>query len=216
MEGECPVSIPARTANLNGDLCLPEKALGLVVFAHGSGSSRHSSRNRRVALGLRQAGLGTLLFDLLNSGEEALDRVTAELRFNIPLLTERLVAVTDWIAAQPELRSLPLGYFGASTGAAAALSAAAVRPDRVAAVVSRGGRPDMAANLEEVKAPTLLIVGSEDTVVIGLNKIALEKLRAPKELVIIPGATHLFEEPGKLEEVQRLAAVWFLKYLANR
>ncbi len=212
--GECFVRIPAGNVNLTGDLCLFDGARGLVVFAHGSGSSRLSTRNRRVAAGLREAGLGTLLFDLLTRDEERIDEVTAELRFNIPFLSERLVAVTDWLETQPSARKLPIGYFGASTGAAAALSAAALRPERVAAVVSRGGRPDLAMkNLGQVKAPTLLIVGGDDTEVIKLNRIALDKLPAIKELVIVPGATHLFEEPGTLEEVQRLAEEWFLRYL---
>ncbi len=212
--GECPVEIPAGRVILSGDLCLPDGALGLVVFAHGSGSSRLSPRNRQVAAALREAGMGTLLFDLLTRNEEARDNVTAELRFDIPFLAERLVAVTDWLETRPDSKNLALGFFGASTGAAAALVAAAMRPERVAAVVSRGGRPDMAMNyLERVKAPTLLIVGGDDTEVIGLNKIALAKLNVAKELAIVPGATHLFEEPGTLEEVQRLAAGWFIKYL---
>jgi pimeloyl-ACP methyl ester carboxylesterase len=214
-DGECPVRIPAGDVNLIGDLCIFDGARGLVVFAHGSGSSRLSTRNRRVASALREVGLGTLLIDLLTRDEEKIDEITAELRFNIPFLSERLVAVTDWLETRPSTRKLPVGYFGASTGAAAALSAAALRPERVAAVVSRGGRPDLAMkHLDQVKAPTLLIVGGDDTEVIKLNKIALVKLTAVKELAIVPGATHLFEEPGTLEEVQRLAAGWFLKYLA--
>ena len=214
--GECPVDIPAGGVNLSGDLCLPDGAQGLVVFAHGSGSSRLSTRNRRVATALREAGLGTLLFDLLTRDEEKIDEVTAELRFNISFLAERLVAVTDWIETQEDSNKLPIGYFGASTGAAAALVAAALRPGRVAAVVSRGGRPDLALkHLDKVKAPTLLIVGGDDTEVIKLNQIALNKLTAAKELVIVPGATHLFEEPGTLEEVQQLVAAWFLKYLPS-
>ena len=212
--GECPVRIPAGNVTLDGDLCLPDGSQGLVVFAHGSGSSRLSTRNRRVATALREAGLGTLLFDLLTRDEEKIDEVTAELRFNISFLAERLVAVTDWIETQEDSSELPIGYFGASTGAAAALVAAALRPGRVAAVVSRGGRPDLAMkHLDKVKAPTLLIVGGDDTEVIKLNQIALDNLTTAKELVIVPGATHLFEEPGTLEEVQRLAAAWFLKYL---
>jgi dienelactone hydrolase len=212
--GECPVTIPAGNVSLNGDLCLPDGADGLVVFAHGSGSSRLSPRNQRIAAALRRAGLGTLLFDLLTQSEEAIDAVTAELRFNIPFLAERLVAVTDWLDTQPALQKFPIGYFGASTGAAAALVAAARRPERVAAVVSRGGRPDLAAKyLGQVKAPTVLIVGGDDTEVIRLNKMAFEKLDGAKELTIVPGATHLFEEPGTMEAVQGLAAAWFLKYL---
>ncbi|MEN8614570.1 dienelactone hydrolase family protein [Dehalogenimonas sp. THU2] len=212
--GECPVTIPVGETRLSGDLCLPEGATGLVVFAHGSGSSRLSTRNRRVAAGLRQARLGTLLFDLLTSSEESIDNITAELRFNIPFLGERLVSVTDWLGTRTETRGLSLGYFGASTGAAAALVAAAQRPERVAAVVSRGGRPDLAAEyLGKMAAPTLLIVGGDDTEVIRLNEIAMEQLHVEKELAIVPGATHLFEEPGKLDEVQRLAGKWFVKYL---
>jgi putative phosphoribosyl transferase len=213
-DGECPVTIPAKTVMLKGDLCIPKGADGLVVFAHGSGSSRLSPRNQRVAAALRSAGLGTLLFDLLTKDEEAVDDVTAELRFNIPFLAERLVAVTEWLETQPEVRRLPIGYFGASTGAAAALMAAAELPGCVAAVVSRGGRPDLALKrIKEVKAPTLLIVGGADTQVIQLNIKAMEKLETAKELAIVPSATHLFEEPGAMEQVERLAAAWFLKYL---
>ena len=212
--GECPVDIPAGKVSLVGDLCVPAGADGLVVFAHGSGSSRLSPRNRRIAAALREAGLGTLLFDLLTQSEEAVDMITAELRFNIPFLAERLVAVTDWLQTQPAISKLPLGYFGASTGAAAALEAAAQRQECVAAVVSRGGRPDLAMkHLEKVKAPTLLIVGGDDTEVIRLNQMALAKLDVAKEIAIVPGASHLFEELGAMEEVQRLAAGWFLKYL---
>ncbi|MBI2980062.1 MAG: dienelactone hydrolase family protein, partial [Chloroflexi bacterium] len=183
-------------------------------FAHGSGSSRNSPRNRFVAEVLRGAGLGTLLFDLLTGEEEAEDSQTGRLRFNIGLLARRLVAVTDWLQQKDETRNLVLGYFGASTGAAAALIAAAERPEMVAAVVSRGGRPDMAAQfLRAVKAPTLLIVGGHDPQVIELNQEALNQLKVEKKLVIVPGATHLFEEPGALEEAARLAADWFVTYL---
>lgn len=213
-EGVCPVTIPVDKVTLNGDLCLPRGSDGLVVFAHGSGSSRLSPRNRRVAAALRNTGLGTLLFDLLTEDEEAVDNVTAELRFNIRFLTERLVAVTDWLQSQPGVCKFPIGYFGASTGAAAALMAAAALPGCISAVVSRGGRPDLALKrLKEVKAPTLLIVGGADTEVIQLNRKALDRLETAKELVIVPGATHLFEEPGAMDEVERLAAAWFLKYL---
>ncbi|APV43999.1 Dienelactone hydrolase family protein [Dehalogenimonas formicexedens] len=213
-DGVCPVKIPVNHVILNGDLCLPKGADGLVVFAHGSGSSRLSPRNRRVASALRNAGLGTLLFDLLTEDEESVDNITGELRFNIPFLAERLVAVTEWLEKQPEVPDLPIGYFGASTGAAAALAAAAVLPKYVSAVVSRGGRLDLAMRrLKEVKAPTLLIVGGADTEVLQMNKRAMERLETAKELVVVPGATHLFEEPGAMEEVERLAASWFLKYL---
>ncbi len=213
-EGVCPVTIPLNNVTLNGDLCLPRGTDGLVVFAHGSGSSRLSPRNRRVAQALRNTGLGTLLFDLLTEDEEAVDNVTAELRFNIRFLSERLVAVTEWLENQPGVCKFPIGYFGASTGAAAALVAAADLPGCIAAVVSRGGRPDLALKrLKEVKAPTLLIVGGADTEVIQLNQKALNRLETAKELVVVPGATHLFEEPGAMDEVERLAAAWFLKYL---
>jgi dienelactone hydrolase len=186
-----------------------------VLFAHGSGSSRHSPRNRYVAGVLRAAGLATLLMDLLTPEEEAEDRYTGHLRFDIDLLAERLVAATDWLAQQPQTAGWPVGYFGASTGAGAALVAAARRPDAVGAVVSRGGRPDLAgAALARVKAPTLLIVGGRDEPVIALNQQALGRLGAAvKKLVIVPGATHLFEEPGALEEVARLASGWFTRHL---
>ncbi|MDC4227286.1 MAG: dienelactone hydrolase family protein [Candidatus Manganitrophus sp.] len=200
---------------LEGDLRIPAGARGIVLFAHGSGSSRFSPRNRFVADVLYRAGLATLLIDLLTAQEESIDRVTAALRFNIGLLAERLVDVTDWVAQQPEIRSLQIGYFGSSTGAAAALIAAARRPDRIGAIVSRGGRPDLAGPaLGEVRAPTLLIVGGEDRQVIELNKEAMARMRAPAELKIIPGATHLFEEPGALEQVAQLASEWFVRYLS--
>jgi putative phosphoribosyl transferase len=196
---------------LEGDLAFPPDARGVVLFAHGSGSSRHSPRNRFVAERLRDAGLATLLFDLLTEDEEAIDRRTARLRFDIDLLTERLVGATDWLVQQPEAADLPIGYFGASTGGGAALAAAAQRPAQIAAVVSRGGRPDLAGDaLPAVSAPTLLIVGGDDGTVISLNEKALVRLGAlVKELSIVPGASHLFEEPGTLEEVARLAADWF-------
>ncbi|MBI5585965.1 MAG: dienelactone hydrolase family protein [Deltaproteobacteria bacterium] len=214
---EAQVRIPAGGAILEGDLAWPDPAGGLVVFAHGSGSSRHSPRNRAVAQFLRQAGLGTLLFDLLTAAEEREDLRTAGYRFDIPFLAERLVAVTDWLPAAPQVKGLAVGYFGASTGAAAALAAAAARPAVVKAVVSRGGRPDLAGKaLAKVRAPTLLIVGGFDHPVIAMNQEALEKLPSEKELVIVPGATHLFEERGTLEEVARLAAGWFRKYLAGK
>ena len=213
-EASCPVTIPAGKILLNGDLCVPKDADGLVVFAHGSGSSRLSPRNMRVAAALRNAGLGTLLFDLLTDDEEAVDVITTKLRFNIPLLSERLVAVTEWLENHSGICRLPIGYFGASTGAAAALVAAAELPECIAAVVSRGGRPDLAMKrIKEVKAPTLLIVGGADMQVMQFNRMALEKMATARELAIIPGATHLFEEPGAMEEVERLATAWFLKYL---
>jgi pimeloyl-ACP methyl ester carboxylesterase len=186
----------------------------VVLFAHGSGSSRHSPRNRFVARVLREAGLATLLIDLLTADEEAVDQYTAQLRFDIGLLAQRLVGATDWLLQNRETAGLPIGYFGASTGAAAALVAAAERPDAVAAIVSRGGRPDLAGPaLSRVRAPTLLIVGGNDIPVIGLNEEALAQLTTEKRLVIVPGASHLFEEPGALEEVARLAADWFGRYL---
>jgi dienelactone hydrolase len=187
----------------------------VVVFAHGSGSSRHSPRNRFVARTLHNAGVGTLLFDLLTADEERQDIHTSEFRFDIGLLGERVIGAVDWLAGHPVADRLPVGCFGASTGAAAALVAAAHRPQRVGAVVSRGGRPDLAANdLPRVRAPTMLIVGGLDAPVIGLNREALVRLGAPiKGLHIVPGATHLFEEPGALEEVARLAGDWFARQL---
>ena len=200
--------------NIYGNLKIPKKAEGLVIFAHGSGSGRFSTRNNYVAGILNKNNLGTLLFDLLTAEEEKIDNYTAEYRFNIELLANRLIDVTDWLVKEPSLKGLKLGYFGASTGAAAALIAAAKRPSIIYAVVSRGGRPDLAMeSLPEVKAPTLLIVGGNDFEVIELNRTAYKNIPAKKKLEIIPGATHLFEEPGTLEEVARLSAEWFLKYL---
>lgn len=211
---ELQVLIMAGQDNLEGDLVVPAGAAGLVLFAHGSGSSRQSPRNRAVAAALQQAGLATLLFDLLTREEEAVDADTGELRFNIGLLAERLAEATDWAGERADTRGLAVGYFGASTGAAAALSAAAERPGRVRAVVSRGGRPDLAgAALPRVAAPTLLIVGGADDQVIALNQQAFSDLRAEKQLEIVAGATHLFEEPGALERVAQLAAEWFGRYL---
>jgi putative phosphoribosyl transferase len=213
---EREVSIPADDVRLRGVLSLPPNPRGLVLFAHGSGSSRFSPRNRHVAQLLREQGLATLLFDLLTSEEESLDRQTTELRFNIPLLTRRLLQVTDWTGMLPDLRELPLGYFGSSTGAAAALEAAAERPARVRAIVSRGGRPDLARDsLLRVLTPSLFIVGGDDQPVILLNLRAAEQMSAPQAVMIIPGATHLFEEPGALDEVARLAGEWFLRYLGQ-
>jgi pimeloyl-ACP methyl ester carboxylesterase len=209
-----PVRIETHGVALNGDLSVPPKARGLIVFAHGSGSGRHSSRNRAVAEVLQHSRFATLLMDLLTDAEEAIDIVTAHYRFDIPLLAARVVAATDWAKAHPQLASLPIGLFGASTGAAAALIAAAERPDAVDAVVSRGGRPDLAGDaLPKVSAPTLLIVGGRDEVVIELNRQAFARLTCVKQLAIVPGATHLFEEPGALEEVSRLAVDWFARYL---
>jgi putative phosphoribosyl transferase len=202
--------IPAWEVFLDGDLVVPAEASGLVIFAHGSGSGRHSPRNRAVAASLQKSGLGTLLLDLLSRQEELIDDQTGALRFDIPLLAERLVGVTDSLAKDARVRELPLGYFGASTGGAAALVAAAARPRLLRAVVSRGGRPDLAgAALDHVRAPILLIVGGEDRRVLELNRAALEGIRAEKSLKVIPGATHLFSEPGALEEVARLAGEWF-------
>jgi putative phosphoribosyl transferase len=212
---ETEVSIEASKALLQGTLHVPESCSGIVLFAHGSGSSRRSPRNRYVAQVLESRGIATLLFDLLTREEESIDAFTAELRFNIPLLAKRLVEATQWVMRRPDLQDLRIGYFGASTGAAAALVAAAKLPEAVSAIVSRGGRPDLAAEaLRKVEAPALLIVGGDDEPVISMNQGALEKLNSPeKELVIIPGATHLFEEPGTLEEVARIAAEWFARYL---
>jgi dienelactone hydrolase len=210
------VAVPVGDAVLEGDLVVPERAAGIVLFAHGSGSSRQSPRNRQVAARLHEAGIGTLLVDLLTPGEEEIDRRTAQHRFDIALLARRLIATVDWLRASPA-SSAGLGLFGASTGAAAALVAAAARPGDVAAVVSRGGRPDLAGPaLAEVRAPTLLIVGGADEVVLELNRRALELIgAAEKQLVVVPGATHLFEEPGALEQVATLAADWFSRHLAS-
>jgi dienelactone hydrolase len=211
------VEIPVDTVKLAGDLEAPAEAQGLVVFAHGSGSSRHSRRNQLVAHTLREGGLATLLFYLLTAQEEQVDHYTRHLRFDIELLARRVVGATDWLLQQPETQQQTIGYFGASTGAAAALIAATARPDVVAAVVSRGGRPDLAGPvLPQVSAATLLIVGGNDVPVIGMNQSALEQLRTVKRLEIIPGATHLFEEPGALEAVARLARDWFQHHLGER
>lgn len=208
------VHIPADGVTLEGNLTLPEGTRGVVLFAHGSGSSRHSPRNQAVARVLQQAGLGTLLMDLLTRQEEQEEAVSRHHRFNIQLLADRLSAACDWVRRHPETGNLGIGLFGASTGAAAALVAAARRRGDVAAVVSRGGRPDLAGEfLPHVQAPTLLIVGSSDLPVIPLNEAAAERLHCGKELVLVPGATHLFEEPGTLDEVARLACGWFCRYL---
>jgi putative phosphoribosyl transferase len=208
------IVVLAEGPGLDADLHLPAGAGGMVVFAHGSGSSRRSGRNIQVARELQRAGLATLLFDLLTGDEERRDAVDASLRFDIPFLTDRLTAVVDEIVVRPPVAGLPVGLFGASTGAAAALGTAAARPGVVHSVVSRGGRPDLAAEaLSKVRAPTLLLVGSLDRQVIALNEQAAARLPAEHQLSIIPGATHLFEEPGTLEEVARQAAAWFVRTL---
>ncbi|MGZ8847075.1 MAG: dienelactone hydrolase family protein, partial [Pyrinomonadaceae bacterium] len=196
---------------------VPNDATGIVLFAHGSGSSRHSPRNQYVARVIREAGVGTLLFDLLTPEEESVDAYTAHLRFDIDLLARRLVAATNWLASENQTKRLAVGYFGASTGGGAALVAAAKLGGHVSAVVSRGGRPDLAGDaLPFVTAPTLLIVGGRDYPVIEMNKQALAKLKCQKQLEIVPGATHLFEEPGALEEVARLASEWFVRHLTKK
>lgn len=206
------VSLPVDGSAIVGDLVIPEQAAGVVLFAHGSGSSRHSPRNRAVAASLREAGLGTLLLDLLTEQEERLDAVSGQYRFDIGLLGRRLVSAVDWLGDRPDTAELPLGLFGASTGAAAALVAAAERPGRIRSVVSRGGRPDLAAEaLSRVRSPVLLIVGGDDGHVLMLNREAAERLRVPHRLHVIPGATHLFEEPGALEDVADAARQWFLR-----
>jgi putative phosphoribosyl transferase len=211
------VRIPSGPAALEGELGIPAAATGVVLFAHGSGSSRHSSRNQYVARVIREAGIGTLLFDLLTREEEAVDLRTGQLRFDISLLARRLVDATHWIGQEPETRQLRVGYFGASTGGGAALVAAAELGAAVGAVVSRGGRPDLAGPaLPRVQSPTLLIVGGHDELVIQLNESAYAQLRCEKALQIVPGATHLFEERGALEEVARLATDWFQKHLQPR
>ena len=207
------VRISTGAIALEGNLIIPQGARGVVTFAHGSGSSRFSVRKRAVAQSLREAGMGTLLIDLLTQQEEMVDTRTAHLRFDIELLADRLVAATQWLARQPQTERLKVGLFGASTGGGAALVAASRIPDRIAAVVSRGGRPDLAGPaLAHVQAPTLLIVGGDDTPVIGMNRQAAEQMHAVHKIEIVPGASHLFEEPGALEEVARLAAEWFGKY----
>ncbi|MBW4492830.1 MAG: dienelactone hydrolase family protein [Oscillatoria princeps RMCB-10] len=208
--------MPSGPISLEGHLSVPENARGVVLFAHGSGSSRHSPRNRYVAQTLSEGGFATLLIDLLTRDEEAEDSRLGHLRFNIDFLAERLTDATEWIAQSQDIDHLNIGYFGASTGAAAALVAAAELGEAISAVVSRGGRPDLAGTaLPNVKAPTLLIVGGNDLPVIDMNRGALEKLGAEKKLEIVPGATHLFEEPGALEEVAQLARDWFAHYLVR-
>lgn len=213
-EVSTPVSIPVDQENLKGILTIPHEATGIVLFAHGSGSGRLSPRNQFVAKSLQQAGLATLLMDLLTEEEDAIDQKTREFRFDIELLTERLVGCTGWLVTQAITKALPVGYFGASTGAAAALMAASELGEKISAVVSRGGRVDLAEDaLEFVKAPTLFIVGGNDVGIIELNQKALVPLNVEKKLEIVEGATHLFEEPGALEQVASLSSKWFVKYL---
>jgi len=210
------VEIHLGSVKLEGNLSVPEDSVGIVLFAHGSGSGRMSTRNRFVARELNQKGIATLLFDLLTREEEEVDLQTAHLRFDISLLSQRLGNTTDWLLKNPKVSNLNMGYFGASTGAAAAIVAAAERPSTVKAVVSRGGRPDLAGpSLGSVRCPTLLLVGGYDDVVIDLNKEAMAQMKSTKKLIIIPEATHLFEEPGKLEEVAQHASNWFLQYLGG-
>jgi len=214
---ERSIQIPVDGIRIDGDLSVPQDLRGVVAFAHGSGSSRLSPRNRYVAEVLQNAGFATLLLDLLTESEELLDRDTAKLRFNIPFLANRLLRATEWLTQQPELEGMKVGYFGASTGAAAALVAAADSGDRIAAVVSRGGRPDLAGPaLRKVQAPTLLVVGGDDHVVLDLNYEAITQLECEKSMEIVPHATHLFEEPGALEEVARLARQWFEQHLGRK
>ena len=214
MPSTAEVVLKLGSVELTGDLSVPPGAQAIVLFAHGSGSSRRSSRNRAVAATLQESGLGTLLFDLLSEAEETIDSRTAELRFDISLLADRLLGATRWVGESDNLRDLRIGYFGASTGAAAALVAAA-KESRIGAVVSRGGRPDLAQDaLKQVVAPTLLIVGGADVPVIAMNEVALNRLRCEKRMDIVPGATHLFEEAGALERVSELARDWFIDKLS--
>jgi dienelactone hydrolase len=209
------IRIALDELELEGTLAFPEAATGLVLFAHGSGSSRHSPRNRHVAASFHERGLATLLFDLLTADEERIDEIDATLRFDVEMLAERLVAATDSVVASGAFRGQPIGYFGGSTGAAAALIAAAQRPERIAAVVSRGGRPDLAAaSLAKVRAPTLMIVGGADTWVLQANRDAAAQMSAEHRVEVIAGATHLFEEPGALDQVAQLAGTWFVSHFA--
>jgi dienelactone hydrolase len=213
---EREISIPVEKGAIKGNLAVPEKATGVVLFAHGSGSGRFSPRNRQVAGLLQRSGLATLLVDLLTEEEAAEDLRTRHLRFDMDLLSGRLISAAAWIGEEPQTGNLLLGCIGSSTGAAAALIAAAGKPEAVSAVVSRGGRPDLAVDhLSQVKAPTLLIVGGDDLHVLELNRIALERLQCEKKLQIVPGASHLFEEPGTLEGASRLAAEWFVRHLGR-
>jgi dienelactone hydrolase len=208
------LKIPVGNVVVEGILNMPAEAIAVVLFAHGSGSGRFSPRNQYVAKEFNKVGIGTVLFDLLTGEEEEEDEMTAEYRFNIPLLAQRLIGATEWVKNDPQTKRCRIGYFGASTGAAAALIAAAKLPDEIGAVVSRGGRPDLAKDyLPLVRAPTLLLVGGLDTDVIELNRQAMAQINAQKKIVIVPGATHLFEEKGKLEEVAKMSKDWFLSYL---
>ena len=217
LPGERHVRISVGEVTIDADLAIPDRAIGLVAFAHGSGSNRHSPRNRYVATVMYRACLATLLLSILTVEEESSDLITGTLRFDVGLLARRLAGITDWLLGNEHTQRLKLGLFGSSTGAAGALLAAAERPDAVAAIVSRGGRPDLAAHvLGRVRAPTLLIVGGQDYPVIDMNRGALAGLTAEKKLVIVPGATHLFEDPGTLEQVAELAKGWFVKYLGGR
>ena len=216
LDKEHAITIPSGNLFLDGILTIPTNATGLVLFVHGSGSSRFSVRNQYVAKILNEAKLATLLFDLFTPEEDAIDTVTRRLRFDITFLASRLIDATRWCLQQPMLQPLPIGYFGASTGGGAALVAAATKPDNVRAIISRGGRPDLAGeSLTKVKLPTLLIVGGDDDVVIQMNQSAMSMLNCVKKLDIVPGATHLFEEPGTLDEVARLARDWFVRYLSE-
>lgn len=211
------LEIPFGALTLRGDLLVPEEATGLVIFAHGSGSGRLSPRNQFVAEVIRRRRIGTLLFDLLTEDEEAIDIHTRHLRFDIDLLAQRLVAVTNWIGEQQDTENLPIGYFGASTGAGAALVAAAEIGSNIKAIVSRGGRPDLAGDaLERVESPVLLVIGGNDEPVIAMNEEAYSNLHSPKEIKIVPGASHLFEEAGTLESAAQLATDWFERYLPSR
>lgn len=213
---ERAVRVPVDDGVLDGDLTVPDVVRGVVLFAHGSGSSRHSSRNRYVASGLQEAGFATLLMDLLTQQEEQVDLRTRELRFDVPMLSRRLVAAVDVLGTMPRTEQLPVAVFGASTGAAAALQAAAARPQRVRTVVSRGGRPDLADDLPQVVQPVLLVVGGEDRQVIALNEQAAAELGGQHELVIVPGASHLFEEPGALDRVITLTAEWLHRHMPEQ
>jgi len=209
------VHVPIGTHWLQGDLGIPERPHGIVLFAHGSGSSRRSPRNQLVARALERRGLATLLIDLLTSQEESVDEITAQYRFDLPMLASRLVDIVKWLRQNPATRTLPIGLFGASTGGGAALMAAAARPDDIVTVVSRGGRPDLAGQaLRHVLAPTLLIVGSRDTAVIQMNRDAMDQMGPDVVLELVPGASHLFEEPGTLDRVAVLAGDWFVRHLA--
>ena len=214
---ECPIRVTAGNVTLEGDLCIPREAMGVVVFASGSSSIRHNPRNRYIAQVMRQSGLATLLFDLLTNDEEKVDTQTGRFRFDIRLLANRLVGATSWLKQYPDTQCMNIGYFGTNTGAAAALLAAAEHSGDISAIVSRSGRPDLARQaLPYVKSPTLLIVGGRDLPVIAINRDAFTELHSEKKMVVVPEASHLFEEPGALEEVTRLATNWLANYLNRR